>query len=104
MITDKQVEAGIAAAKNCPKAAAIYLMDDELKALVRAALEAGERAAWSSDMDAAPQDGTEILIETESGLAVTAFWEDGDWTDGELILLRPKRWRSLPTPPTEGDR
>lgn len=109
MITDKQVEAGIAAAKNCPKAAAIYLMDDELKALARAALEAAEAAAWSRDLSAAPKKD-EVVMESDEGVT-GSFWrqsqtDDGEgyWTDGFCELKNIRRWRPLPTPPTEGDR
>lgn len=85
------------------------LCADELRALARAALEAGERAAWSTDMEAAPAL-TDLLVwighkvkecmvfKDKNG---TRAWsvEDSDYRDEDI-----RAWRLRPTPPTEGDR
>ena len=77
---------------------------DYCLSLARAALEAAEAAAWSTDMEAAPQDGTEIAAETNDDLVLSVYWEDGYWTTGMHDISGLKRWAHLPTPPTEGDR
>ena len=75
----------------------------------RAALEAGEAAAWSTDMEAAPAL-TDLLVwighkvkecmvfKDKNG---TRAWsvEDSDYRDEDI-----RAWRLRPTPPTEGDR
>ena len=74
------------------------------RAAARAALEAGEAAAWSTDFDYAPQDGTDIAAETNDGLVLSVHGKEGEWTNGRHVISGLKRWAHLPTPPTEGDR
>ena len=73
------------------------------RAAARAALEAAEAAAWSTDMEAAPKDRP-LLVEDQHGVWRAEWGEDLDsWTD-PADGVKLKRWRHVPTPPTEGDR
>ena len=97
MVTDAQVDAAMEALREP------VLPDPDCRAWVRAALEAAEAAAWSTDMEAAPKDRP-LLIEDDRSVEM-AQWgtEEGFYTWMES-MLEPKRWRYVPTPPTEGDR
>lgn len=103
-ISNEQIEAAIGAMVRQQPALASGFGADELHALARAALEAGEAAAWSTDFDYAPQDGTDIAAETNDGLVLSVHGKEGEWTNGRHVISGLKRWAHLPTPPTEGDR
>ena len=89
------------------------LCADELHALARAALEAAEAAAWSSDMEAAT-DYEEVLLHVPpfAPMQGTRSGRFKTWMVGARSIIgrdlgpdnSPRMWRPLPTPPTEGDR
>lgn len=103
MITDKQVTA---AAGTIADSIGPLLMGNDLGKytdLARLVLEAAEAAAWSADMEAAPVDGTEVLVAVQGTHCIAIDWRDdtcpfGDFrADGQW--LKPSRWRHLPEPP-----
>lgn len=119
MITDAQIEAAAEATYNAlrePHNAAW----DELPAgglkrrrfllVARAALEAGEAAAWSRDVSAAPPSAP-LLIFMGSSLDTGMVLENPStgertWWSGDF-RVNPEdiwMWRHVPKPPTEGDR
>ena len=77
--------------------------------LARAALEAGEAAAWSTDMEVTEEYQPVV---TDKGVLHRRY--PGIWCGGTVnhpVFFTPddphdtpKMWRPLPTPPTEGDR
>lgn len=80
---------------------------------MRAAILAAERAAWSTDMESAPRDGTSILVRFYDGPGADIFdvwWDDkarGGWTDGDTdydgnpsSMANPTAWRPMPAPHT----
>ena len=74
--------------------------------LIRAVLEAAERAAWSTDMEAAPRSEA-ILVRTNAchGLgpitSVCRWHEDAGFCVDEL--REPVAWRFPPLPPEARD-
>ena len=73
------------------------------------AADALERMQWNPDMDAAPKDGTDVLVHVEKTREqFVAFYNSGRWAfglmaNGHAIALRdPTHWMPLPTPP-EGE-
>ena len=88
---------------------------------LRAAIEAAERAAWSTDMEAAPRDGTEIMALNYDGVLHSRLaWATVDdekplrqaWTVLEYVMnegwsnVEIKNlvcWRPLPLPPETTD-
>ena len=117
IITATQIAAATGAMVRQQPALASGFDADALEALARAALEAAEAAAWSTDMEAAPKDGTPVLV-LQRGVVFEAFYEteglgqtwtlaNESWNDAHATDCQPEAWRfmpSSPTPPTEGDR
>ncbi len=113
MTTDTQIEAAAEATYNALRephnAAWDELPERGLKQrrfllVARAALEAAEVAAWSSDMEAAPKDGTEIVLVNSAGITSGVYWDKRDWKFDAYCFLEERYWRLFPTPPTEGGR
>jgi hypothetical protein len=90
---------------------------DDYRLEAKAILEAALSAMWSTDMDAAPKDGTCILVEAErhgwegSPRLVCVAWEPsgtGRWaiygagpskySEQWLDSVLPSRWAPLPKP------
>ena len=102
-ISNAQIEAAAEALLAAQPTVVGMLSRKNIAALARAALEAGEAAAWSTDMEAAPKDRP-LLVEDQHGVWRAEWGEDLDsWTD-PADGVKLKRWRHVPTPPTEGDR
>ncbi|MGP1254906.1 MAG: hypothetical protein ACTS10_10865 [Kiloniellales bacterium] len=111
MITDAQVKA----AADVLQKALFSGGSADLDQIARAALEAAEAAAWSTDMEAAPKDGTPVLV-SQRQTVFEAFYEpdwpgqtwtlaNEHWTDAHDTSCEPEAWRLMPsgpTPPTEG--
>lgn len=121
--TDEQIEAARAAYReyfraldeDCEHPGNYLRPNDQLRAGMRAALEAAERAAWQ-DIATAPKDGTPILIRfrhanykfagdrrDEWEEVCVARWIDhngGGWTWHGICGV-PVDFRPLPQPPGE---
>lgn len=82
----------------------------QCRAFARAALEAAEVAAWSSDMEAAP-DYEEVLLHVPpfAPMQGTRSGRFKTWMVGARSIIgrdlgpdnSPRMWRPLPTPPTK---
>ena len=90
-------------------------LDWELR-MVRAALEAAERAAWQP-IETAPRDSrTDIWIARGKQIAVASWFAEWKycrggpktncWVQpgGAVFEPSPTHWRPLPSPPTDGDK
>ena len=105
MVTDAQVEAALAEfRRRWPEVS-------PSKDMMRACLEAAERAAWSTDMDAAPRD-VELLVYTHPDDDTPVFSgrvmrdDDHARSGGANVyttdfVVRATAWRPLPQPPAE---
>ncbi len=84
---------------------------DELVGAMEAGLESADRAAWSTDMGAAPR-GKRLIVESTAGEIYVAHWVKNPYTGGEAWLIseaqdgsqhlcKPVAW--LPLPATRGE-
>ena len=75
--------------------------------LIRAVLEAADRAAWSTDMEAAPRDQL-LIVETDSAHGLSPFVTVCKWhPDAGFCVdeLRDViRWRPLPALPKSAEQ
>lgn len=83
---------------------------DYCRRIARAALEAGEAAAWSRDLSAAPPRAP-LLVFRGTSLDTGAVLENRStgeraWWSGDCRVAPEdiRMWRHVPTPPTEGNR
>lgn len=78
--------------------------------LARTALEAGEAAAWSRDLSAAPPRAPLLFfrgtsLDTGAVLENRSTGERAWWSaDCRVAPEDIRMWRHVPVPPTEGDR
>ena len=98
MLSDTSVEAAHAVLRS----AGCYAPWDVL----RAAIEAAERTAWSTDMEAAPRSET-ILVRTNACRGIGPITSVCRWHKyaGFCVdeLREPVAWRPLPLPPDATD-
>lgn len=102
-ITDAQIGAAIIAITDAQPLLTKLFSHYDVAQIARAALEAAEAAAWSTDMEAAPKDRP-LLIEDHHSVEMAQWGTDEGFFTWMESMLQPKRWRLVPTPPTEGDR
>ena len=105
-ITDAQVKA----AADVLQQALFAGGSADLDQIARAALEAGEAAAWSRDLSAAPATEPLLLFRgtsLDTGMVIEnrstgerAWWSGDFRVNPEDIWM----WRHVPKPPTEGAR
>ena len=69
------------------------------KDMMRACLEAAERAAWSTDMEAAPE-GPSLLYLPANEYEGEMMYVDGP---GGYLFDEATAWRPFPVPPEAGD-
>ena len=67
--------------------------------MMRACLEAAERAAWSTDMEAAPE-GPSLLYLPANEYEGEMMYVDGP---GGYLFDEATAWRPFPVPPEAGD-
>lgn len=75
--------------------------DSEAESVARAYVELREATSWRP-IDAAPQDGTTVLIASPTGPTATAQFIDGTWWSSERsgpVRRNPTHWMPLPESP-----
>ena len=102
----------------------IVISHDDMRAALSAHAPAYEDG-WCFDMDEAPRDGTEIVIQVKSRAGISGGFLIGHWMNGGHCIedhppisqgwyfwngcmfdraSEPTAWRHLPTPPSPAKR